>query len=184
MHHGWILTFDLSFDLCSLFHSLVFFNARKFNGDLSKWNVGKVWNMNTSTLQSGLPSKRSTILTMFFALFFVQFPSFLSFVFTNVLPMFSKFWLLTSVSLFHFLVFRWAERFNGDLSTWDVGSVTTMQSSTLQSVLPSKRSTILTMFFALFIVQFPSFLFYLYLQMHCQCSANSDFWPLFFFLIF
>ena len=42
-------------------------------------------------------------------------------------------------SLFHFLVFEKAAVFNGDLSTWDVGSVTTMQQSTLQSDLPSKK---------------------------------------------
>ena len=67
----------LTFDLCSLFRFLVFYNAQVFNRDLSTWDVGSVTTMYRSTLESDLPSKRSTILTMFFALFIVQFPSFL-----------------------------------------------------------------------------------------------------------
>ena len=87
-----------------------------------------------------------------FALFIVQFQSFLSFVFTNALPMFKQILTFDLCSLFHFLVFQEAPKFNGDLSTWDVGAVKEMESSTLQSDLPSKRSTILTMFllFSLF----------------------------------
>ena len=93
------------------------FQFANFNGDLSKWDVKSVTTMQQS-----------------------------AFSITNVLPMLIKFLFLTFVSLFHFLVFYGATKFNTDISKWDVGAVMNMDYSTLQSDLPSKRSTILTMF--------------------------------------
>ena len=100
--------------------------------------------MQQSTLQSNLPSKRSTILTMFFALFIVQFPSlFLICIYKCIANVQNKFNFWPSVSLLLFLVFQsrmTVTAFNGDISKWDVGAVTGMDQSTLQSDLPSKRS--------------------------------------------
>ena len=55
----------LTFDLCSLFHFLVFRAATVFNRDLSKWDVGAVKNMRESTLQTDLPSKDLLFLPCF-----------------------------------------------------------------------------------------------------------------------
>ena len=66
-------------------------------------------------------------------------------------------------------VFSYKEGFNADISKWNVGAVKNMFNSTLQSDLPSKRSTIFDHVFALFIVQISSSLLICILQMYCQC---------------
>ena len=116
------------------FHFLVFEYATAFNGDLSTWNVEAVTDMNESTLQSDLPPKKSTIFTI------VQSRQ------TN-----SNFWLLSS---FHFLVLSNAQRFNRDISKWNVGAVLDMRNSTLQSYLPFKSLVFLDVFIWIYCTNF------------------------------
>ena len=83
----------LTFDLCSLFHFLVFRAATVFNRDLSTWNVGSVTTMRESTLQTDLPSKDLLFLPCFL-LFHFSIISTLRvylFVFPNVCAMFNEF---------------------------------------------------------------------------------------------
>ena len=152
-----------------LLNSMVIFP----NGTLGLW---RPWN----TVRYNLISLQKDLL---FWPCFCSFPCSIS-----VFPFICIFKCLANVqqiltfdlcSLFHFLVFYRATKFNRDLSKWDVGAATTMKESTLQSDLPSKRSTILAMIF-LSLFNFHLTL-NLYLQIYCQCSANSDFWLLFSF---
>ena len=110
----------------------MFFQATKFNGDLSKWDVGAVKSMSSSTLQSDLPSKRSTILTMF--LLFSLFNFCHSFLFYKCIANAQQILTFDLCSLFHFLVFQHADAFNGNVSTWNVGAVENMRESTFNLI--------------------------------------------------
>ena len=108
----------------------VFQSANAFNGDLSKWQVGKVVTMRGSTYTFPRLSTRS-------GLFSASFFSFLFFCLALIL-------FLNNYALSSFLcgaVFYDAVAFNGDLSIWQVGNVTTMQKSTYMYMYPLSLSS-------------------------------------------
>ena len=151
-----------------LLYSMVIFP----NGTLGRW---RPWNQVRSNLIS-LQKEIYIFWPCFCSFHCSNFVITFNLYFTNVLPMLKRILTFDLCSLFHFLVFNRAYKFNGDLSKWNVGAVTNMAGSTLQSYLPSKRSTIFDHVFALFIVQILSSLLICILQMYCQCW--NEFWPL------
>ena len=121
----------LSLDFSLLLCCAVFNGAAAFNGDLSTWQVGKVTNMlgSTYTLSTLFPKDR-----VFFWLFY--FPSSFCGSTNSIFEQCSLlFFFSTHFYPWTFLcccgaVFLGAAAFNGDLSAWQVGKVTTMIQST------------------------------------------------------
>ena len=117
---------DFSLLLCCC--GAVFGWAGAFNGDLSAWQVGEVTNMDGSTYTLSLPLQDRVYFRLSLFPFFI------------VLALIFFFNLFLSLDFSLSLcccgaVFNGATAFNGDLSAWQVGKVTTMQSSTY--TLPS-----------------------------------------------
>jgi surface protein len=105
-------------------YGAVFNHAGAFNGDLSTWKVEKVTNMQASTY---ILSPLSLIGSFFGSLFL--FAAALILFLNNALSSFFHFYPWTFLCCCA-AVFQYARAFNGDLSAWLVGKVTTMAYST------------------------------------------------------
>jgi surface protein len=109
----------------------VFRYAGAFNGDLSKWQVGEVTTMEASTytlsppLQDRVDLAASISLLLSVAALILFLNNVLSSFFFQPIFILGLFFVVVCGA-----VFRNAHDFNGDLSTWDVGGVTNMISST------------------------------------------------------
>jgi hypothetical protein len=125
------LSLDFSLLLCAVFEG-----AGGFNGDLSKWQVGKVTLMDASTYTLSFPLSPRSGLILTVSFFLLPFLSL-------------DFALLLCGAVFHT-----AGAFNGDLSAWDVGTVTRMDASTC-TLFFSNPSLQIVFFFGCFF--FPSF---------------------------
>ena len=105
--------------------SSVFDGALQFNGDLSEWDVGKVTNMGWSECTTVHPRVVFLMSPSSLSLFSISDPTL---TLVSPPPPLS----MSSPSS----VFGQAHKFNGDLSAWDVGGVTTMNSSECTTVHP------------------------------------------------
>jgi surface protein len=110
----------------------VFYLAMAFNSDLSKWQVGKVTNMLNSTYTLPHPLQDRVFSRLFlYSIFFLWHSTNSIFEHCSLLFFFSThFYPWTFLCCCCGAVFYKAYAFNGDLSTWQVGKVTTMQAST------------------------------------------------------
>ena len=103
----------------------VFEGALGFNGDLSSWDVGKVRNMASSTYIIFPPLQILFVMLIPRSIFW-----FALIIFNLIKCLFSshvhRWTVVVSVSA----VFAHANNFNGDLSSWDVGKVSSMVKST------------------------------------------------------
>jgi surface protein len=152
----------------------VFYNAGDFNGDLSKWQVGKVTNVQSSTYSPPPPLQDRVFFWLFLFSFF--FVSALILFLNNALPsfFFNHFYPWTFLCCCG-AVFYKAGAFNGNLSTWQVGKVTNMGYSTytlgcfyFPSSFCGSTNSIFTMLSPLFVFQ-PIFILGLFFVAVLQC---------------
>ena len=125
--------------------SRVFSGKSTFNANISVWQVRKVTTMLRSTYMYTPPPFLSPQDQVFFWLFL--FPFFFFCASTNsifeqcsLLFLFPTHFYLSTFRCCCGAVFYDAGDFNGDLSTWQVGKVTTMRESTYTLSPPSPRS--------------------------------------------